>query len=246
MPSQKAWDYYFRTLKRLIPDAEHQQQFYFRLLRTHVRPGITWLDAGCGHTLVPEWIKGAKELEEWFLTTARAVVGCDVDRSSLNAPSRIRRAACNIEQLCFRPGTFELITCNGVIEHVEHPGRAFREFFQALKPRGALIVHTPNLFHWSTLIARATPFWFHRIILKWIAEMELHDVFSTRFRANTAKTLRRLLLAAGFQDITIHLVPGRPRLVGFGPFLHVECMLHRIVRRFPQAGEFLCAVARRR
>lgn len=245
MVSKRSEQFYARTLRRLVPDAEHQQSSYFRLLRDFVRPGITWLDAGCGHTLVPEWMKGARELEESFLNAARAVVGCDADTASLSAHRKIRRVACNVEELCFREGVFDLVTCNVVAEHLEHPDRAFVEFLRVLKAGGRLVIHTPNLWHWATVASLLTPHWFHERAVKFLDGRETQDVFPTRYRANTARALRRKLRWAGFTDVMIHFVPGRPRLIGLGPLLYMECLAHRALRRFPQMAAFLCAVARK-
>ena len=47
--------------------AEHEQQFYLRMLQQQFRPGMRWLDAGCGHTLILPWLKDAAQIERRFL-----------------------------------------------------------------------------------------------------------------------------------------------------------------------------------
>ncbi|MGA8104235.1 MAG: class I SAM-dependent methyltransferase, partial [Candidatus Acidiferrales bacterium] len=107
--------------------AEHEQQFYLRMLQQYFRPGMRWLDAGCGHTLILPWLKNAAEIERRFLAEAGFVVGADVDPASLAAASSIRRVACNLETLSFETGTFDFITCNMVVEHLAKPEVVFRE-----------------------------------------------------------------------------------------------------------------------
>jgi 2-polyprenyl-3-methyl-5-hydroxy-6-metoxy-1,4-benzoquinol methylase len=245
MASKRSWDFYYRTVRRILPDAEHAQATYFRLLRRYVCPGIRWLDAGCGHSLVPDWMKGSSELEGWFLTTASEVVGCDVDFPSLSAHTRLRCVACNLEHLCFLQEHFDLVTSNVVVEHLENPGQVFRELFRVLKPGGILIVHTPNLWHWATMISRMTPHWFHQWAVTKTDGRDSLDVFPTRYRANTRKKLKRQLLDAGFADTVVGPVVGRPQLVGFGPLLYLECYFYRALQRFPQFGQFLCAIAKK-
>ncbi|HWG36440.1 MAG TPA: class I SAM-dependent methyltransferase [Terriglobales bacterium] len=245
MPSQASWDRYFRMIARYAPGAEHQEYAYFRLVEATARPGIAWLDAGCGHTLVPAWLTGSAALEQRLLSLGNPLVGCDIDPPSLAAPSSIRRVACNLEALCFKPNSFDLITCNGVIEHVASPGRAFAQFHAALKPGGQLIVNTPNLRHWSTMIARLTPYWFHRLALARITGMKPEDIFPTLFRANTPRRLQMLLQQSGFAETQVHGHMGRPRLVGMGPLLWLECQAFRVLRKISSRSEFLCAVARK-
>lgn len=50
--------------------------------------------------------------------------------------------------LPFPDGQFDLIWCSEVIEHLERPDAALREFRRVLKPGGRLIITTPNSFFW--------------------------------------------------------------------------------------------------
>lgn len=243
MPSQKSWDRYFRLLARWAPGAEHQEYAYFRVVESVARPGMAWLDAGCGHTLVPKWLVGSAALEQRLVAMGRPLVGCDIFPPSLAAASPIRRVGCNLERLSFRPQSFDLITCNGVIEHVADPSVALQQFYAALKPGGHVIINTPNLLHWSTRIAQLTPYWFHRQVLGRISGMDSHDVFPTLFRVNTPAKLSAALTNAGFTGVRVQVMTGRPRLVGMGPLLWLEFLWFRFWRRLPQRGEFLCAVA---
>jgi SAM-dependent methyltransferase len=49
----------------------------------------------------------------------------------------------NIEALDFPDGYFDLIICNHVLEHVDHPETALAEFSRCLSPQGRLIAQTP-------------------------------------------------------------------------------------------------------
>lgn len=239
MPSKAAVDYYYRTVNWLAPNSEHEQYFYARTLHQQLRPGMVWLDAGCGRKLVPNWLKHADALEQYFLSTARFIVGCDVDFKSLAGLRPITCIACNLEELAFRESSFDLITCNMVVEHLERPGSVFREFFRVLKPGGMVINLTPNLYHWTTLVSAVTPHGFHRLFLRALCDTSEEDVFPTRYRCNTAKALRKALTASGFSQVVIHTVVGRPRLIGLGPLLYLECLARRFTQRFPLLHEVL-------
>lgn len=49
----------------------------------------------------------------------------------------------NVEALSFPDGSFDLIICNHVLEHVNEPHAALAEFNRCLKPGGRLIAQTP-------------------------------------------------------------------------------------------------------
>ena len=232
-------------LRKFAKNAEHEQHFYLRMLRQHFRPGMRWLDAGCGHSLIPQWMQGADEIEQKFLAEAQSIVGADVDAQSLSSPSSIRRIACDLEALAFENETFDFITCNMVVEHLAAPMRVFREYFRALRTGGVVIILTPNLYHWANIVSLLTPFWFHSWILKKLFNCEPEDVFPTRYRCNTKKAMQKMLRTAGFSSVTVHMIPGRPRLVDFGPLFYPEYLFYRLSCRFPQLREVLCAVAQK-
>jgi ubiquinone/menaquinone biosynthesis C-methylase UbiE len=206
---------------------------------------MRWLDAGCGHSLIPAWLRDAKTIEQRFLDQAGMIVGADIDIPSLAAPSAIRRIACRLEDLSFRNDTFDLITCNMVVEHLSAPSKVLSEFFRVLRPGGVVVILTPNILHWVNVASWATPFWFHKQILKALWDREPEDVFPTLYRCNTAAKLRRFLQTAGFGKITVHMVSGRQRLIPFGPLFYPECLLYRIALRFPSLREILCGVAQK-
>ena len=224
---------------------EHEQEFYGRMLQQHFRPEIHWLDAGCGHSLIAPWLKGADQIEQKFLDKADMIVGIDIDIPSLAAPSRITRVAGYLENLAFANETFDLITCNMVVEHLSAPKKVFAEFYRVLRPGGLVIILTPNIYHWANIVSMLTPFWFHRQILKKLWNREPEDVFPTLYRANTQRNLGRLLRASGFSDTTVHMVPGRQRLIEFGPLFYPEYVLFQLGRRFENLREILCATARK-
>jgi len=226
--------------------AEHEQQFYLRMHQQNFRPGMRWLDAGCGHTLILPWLKNATEIERRFLAEAGLVVGADVDPASLAASSSIRRVACNLETLSFETGTFDFITCNMVVEHLAKPEVVFREFYRVLRPGGIVILLTPNVFHWVNIAALFTPFRFHQWINKKIWGREPEDTFPTLYRCNSAGKMEKMLEAAGFGDVTVHSLPARPRFMKYNALLfYPEWALYQLSLKVPALREILCGIAQK-
>jgi ubiquinone/menaquinone biosynthesis C-methylase UbiE len=236
-------DSVFGRLRMRARKEEHEQHFYVRMIMQHFRPGMRWLDAGCGHSLIPEWLKGGARIEQKFLSEAEMIVGADVDIPSLVAPSPIRRVACRLEQLGFQDRTFDLITCNMVVEHLAAPAKVFSEFSRVLRPGGIVIMLTPNIYHWANIVSMLTPFSFHRLALKRLWNQEPEDVFPTLYRCNTRNRMQTFLRTAGFSNIDVHMVPGRQRLVEFGPLFYPEYLWYRLSARWDNLREILCAIA---
>ena len=104
------------------------------VLSGHVPRGGYWLDLGCGHQLLPSW-QAARERE--FIAWAGVVVGLDYDFESVRRHATIAfRCRGNIGALPFHDGTFDLVTANKVVEHLDRPERPFREISRVLRPGG--------------------------------------------------------------------------------------------------------------
>ncbi len=58
-------------------------------------------------------------------------------------PRRADHLPLNVESLPFDDGSFDLIICNHVLEHVASPAQALAEFHRCLVPGGLLIAQTP-------------------------------------------------------------------------------------------------------
>jgi ubiquinone/menaquinone biosynthesis C-methylase UbiE len=103
------------------------------------------LDAGCGdgRYLValaarpdrPQRVAGV-DISERILDVARAAT----ERAGLTA--ELRRA--NLEALPFADGSFDLVLCTQVIEHLLDPALGLRELARVLAPGGMLVVSTDH------------------------------------------------------------------------------------------------------
>jgi ubiquinone/menaquinone biosynthesis C-methylase UbiE len=245
MATQKAWENYWRLLAKYAPTSVHEQAAYAASLQRLVTPGMEWLDAGCGHNVIAPWLKNSAPLEKELLGRARLVVGCDRDVVSLEKDSPIRRLACDLGDLPFRDESFDLVTCNMVVEHLEKPAEVFREFFRVLKGGGQVLILTPNLYHWSMLLSAMTPHMLHVMARKHLFGSEEEDVFPTLYRSNTPSAMRKHLQGAGFKHIDVELLSSQPHLVGMGPLLYLDFLFHRLTVSFPSLREILHVTARK-
>ena len=97
------------------------------------------LDLGAGDGRYLGLLKGV-------LPADSLLVGCEISvlRARRIAAKGHRVVVARAEELPFRPGAFDLVTCIEVIEHTESPRRALEEVHRALRPGGQLALTTPN------------------------------------------------------------------------------------------------------
>ena len=139
-----------RLRKWLLPGHKWSQELYGNALLESMGPGARWLDAGCGHRILAG---GLEELECAVVSKAALAVGADVSREGLDQHQLLRKRVCaTLEQIPFSDGSFDLISCNMVLEHIAQPAAVFGEFARLLRPNGLLVIHTTNLANYATLL----------------------------------------------------------------------------------------------
>lgn len=102
------------------------------------------LDAGCSNG----------NLAKVLMEKGHDVAGIDISSTAIKrARKRGVKAYCgNIEDMyMFSNNQFDLVLSTETIEHVESPTRALLEINRVLRPRGKLILTTPNVHHFVRL-----------------------------------------------------------------------------------------------
>lgn len=169
-----------------------------RLLTRALPAGCRVLDAGCGRTT---------RLAAHRDTIGR-LVGADLDGAAIAGNAALDEAirADLCRPLPFVDGAFDVVYANFVVEHLDHPARAFAEWRRVLRSDGALILLTPNVA--SPLLAASTllPDGVRRALKRRGAGVATEDVIPVRYRANTPGRLDTLLRRAGFAPVEVEHV----------------------------------------
>ena len=171
------------------------------LVRAHLSPDSRVLDLGCGRG-------GVVEL---FWRDVKLAAGLDPDPPSLNehrAPGMpvLRGVG---ERLPFAVGSFDVIVCLWVLEHVSDPLAVLSEVRRVLRPGGHFVFLTPNVRNPLLLLNRlskAMPLVQRRLVTRFYGRREA-DTFPVQYRANTVGALRELAAASGLEVAELRVVP---------------------------------------
>jgi ubiquinone/menaquinone biosynthesis C-methylase UbiE len=223
---------WYGTVQRLVvPGLRNSQHRYIELLQQRVAPGSRWLDLGCGHRLLPDWMPDAHAQEAAIIERAGVAVGIDAVHSSLRKHAGLRcRVQGDIEQLPFGHDVFDLATANVVVEHVADPARLLREVHRVLRPGGTFVFHTPNFWGYPTLCAWCLPSWLKIKLVYFLQQRHEQDVFPTCYRLNTPRAIRLAASGSGLRVDRIHHVEHSAQTVMLGPFVAIELLWIRLLR----------------
>jgi ubiquinone/menaquinone biosynthesis C-methylase UbiE len=210
------------------PVARHSQSDYALALLEHIRPGIEWLDIGCGRQVVPDWVWSVDEARE--LLHDVNLTGLDMDASIDDHPLLKKRLRCWAEEIPVADNSFDLVTSNMMMEHVKDPGKVLQEIWRVLRPGGSFLIHTVNLRYYLMRIARCVPQGLKNRIIFWLEHREEKDIFPVHYRFNTSEAINHCASDASFNVASLRFSGPTPSFLGT-PFEHLErpiiTLLHR-------------------
>lgn len=183
---------------------------YEGLVRRYAGAGASWLDVGCGRGGIVELLGGEVGL----------CAGIDPDLASLreHRAGLVRLSAASLERLPFAAGSFDLVSCSWVIEHLPDPPLALSEVARVLRPGGHFVFLTPNALNYVTRLNRLAPARLQRALVRRLYQRDEGDTFEVYYRANTPARLHQLLSCCGLQRVEMALV-GDPSYVAFNDAL---------------------------
>jgi SAM-dependent methyltransferase len=114
----------------------YEYVFASERIGTHVADGGRVLDAGAGVTFFPFYLSSRYEVS--------CLDACDYGSfyAKLNESqhTRVQFVRGMIQDLPFRTGSLDCVSCISVLEHTGRVGQALREFARVLRPGGLLVV----------------------------------------------------------------------------------------------------------
>jgi len=104
----------------------------------------------------------------------------------------------------------DVVTSVNVLEHLEHPRKAFAECKRVLRPNGLLLLITPNKLFPPLFAAQSIPHQLRQKLLKMLLGRDEDTVYPAYYRANTSRTLRKMLISTGFSVLSTEHVSEQP------------------------------------
>ena len=195
------------------------------VVHEYVRRGDLMLDAGCGSGRVFQYRFDV-------IQRPRLIVGVDVTdepRANRNVDTAVRA---DLAALPVAEGSFDVAISSHVAEHLDRPEKVFQELARVLRPGGRLLLLTPNRWHYVTVAAALMPHAFH-LRFNRSRGVDAHDIFPTRYRANTAPRLRALYEWSGFEVERLEQFETEPEYLAFStPTYALGVGYERLVNRF--------------
>jgi ubiquinone/menaquinone biosynthesis C-methylase UbiE len=211
---------------RITPGARSTQYRYAELLESLLNSRSDWLDVGCGHAILPDWIPDQDRL----IARAGNVVGFDYDQPSLKKHKQLHcLVAGDINRLPFARESFDLVTANMVVEHLVDPAIALLEIARVLRPGGCFLFHTPNSRFYMIVIAAMTPQWIKNKLAHFMEGRDEADVFPTQYRLNTFEQVEDHARRAGFNITSCQsLNSSNAGAIMLGPFVFIDLLIKRV------------------
>ncbi|MEO8410576.1 MAG: class I SAM-dependent methyltransferase [Propionivibrio sp.] len=212
-----------KLLRKYYANNVHPYRIYEQRVDSLLKPNATLLDAGCGRT-VPVLKK--------YLGRAGRLIGIElVDLTDV--PQGIETHNADLANLPLPDCSVDLIMSRSVFEHLTDPESVYREFARVLRPGGAVVFLTANMWDYGTFAARLVPNRFHARIVKHVEGRLEEDTFPTAYKTNTRGDVERLASDAGLEVASFEFLSQYPNYLMFnGALFFLGMCFEKLISRF--------------
>jgi ubiquinone/menaquinone biosynthesis C-methylase UbiE len=196
---------------------------YRRMLLAQVSSETEWLDLGCGWQLLREWLPNGKADQITLAERARRLVGIDRVAGDVSRnPYLHEKVVGDFLALPFADDSFNLVTAQMVVEHIERPLELLREVKRVLRPGGIFIFLTPNFLNYQVFAASFFPDRAKKRIVRYLEFRNESDVFKAHYRMNTRNKNFAIARAAGLTVEELQMAHSAWEFRRIPPLLWIE------------------------
>ncbi len=133
--------------------------------------------------------------------------------------------------LPFDDGSFDLVVCDQVLEHVQDPVAFATEVSRVVASGGWFCARTPNALGYIGLMGRLVPNRLHAALAPRLQEnRQAQDVFPAHYRLNSVRAIGSHFPASSWEVTTYH---NSPEPAYFAPLPRLERLLASVLPRLP-------------
>ena len=212
-----------RLQRRYYSSEQHPYRLFERHVESMFSSSTVLLDAGCGRT-VPVLRK--------YLGRVARLIGVEIVDFT-DVPPGIESFQTDLAHIPLPDGSVDLIMSRSVFEHLADPEDVYKEFARILRPGGAVVFLTANMWDYGTLVARLVPNRFHARIIKRVEGRNEEDTFPTQYKTNTRSEVNRLAASAGLKVESFDYLSQYPNYLMFNGVLFFLGMCYeKVISRF--------------
>jgi ubiquinone/menaquinone biosynthesis C-methylase UbiE len=202
-----------------------------RETRRRIRAGGCLLDIGAGSGRGYRHFYGVQ------------TTGIDVSDEVLSNPFLDHAIVADASALPLPDCSFDTVISDYAFEHLDDPCAVIREAHRVLRPGGHFLLRTVNKLHYAAIAAALIPNRFHGVVTPWAQKTRApEDVFPTRYRLNTQRSLTRQLTKTGFEVEHVWMVEGEPAYLHFSRLLYLGGVIYERTVNSTQLLSFARAV----
>ncbi len=210
-------------LRKYYANSSHPYRILEERIAALLTPDSVLLDAGCGRT-VPVLRK--------YLGRAKRLIGVELV-SFTDVPPGIETYNADLSSIPLPAASVDVILSRSVFEHLTDPESVYREFARLLRPGGAVVFLTANMWDYGTLAARLVPNRFHARIVKEVEGRAEEDTFPTAYRTNTRAAVDRLAADSGLRVESFEYLSQYPNYLMFnGALFFLGTCYEKLISRF--------------
>jgi ubiquinone/menaquinone biosynthesis C-methylase UbiE len=178
------------------------------------------LDAGCGE-------KGIMNKYNKYKRENRLAIGVDLSLEALRKNNSLDYLLkSTVEKLPFKDGTFDVVICQWVVEHIKEPKLVFEEFKRVLKESGHLIVVTNSIYNFIMFASAILPAKIRDKMKEKVFPSEIKEgTFPTYYKCNSKNSFKKVLSGLGFSEV-FSGYSGDISIFVFSKFLFILALLY--------------------